>query len=392
LKESKEVGIVGSQEGGKLGAITVCHVASGDRWAGAEVQIATLMKAQARRGEFGLLALLLNEGRLAEEIRSCGIPLKVIPESTNGFWGILKEAERFLNGKGVQILHSHRYKENLLAALLARRCNVSVLVRTQHGLPEAFHGLRSIKHQFLQRLDALVARRATDRIISVSPDMTRRLSAWLKPEKIVTIPNGINFEEVHSTLTVEEAKERLGIPRDCHVLGTAGRLEPVKRLDIFLAAAQQIALRLSQTRFLIAGDGSHEVKLRAQAQAQEIRDKVLFLGHRNDIYDVLRAFDLLVLSSDHEGLPMVLLEALGLGVPVVARSVGGVPEVVQDGVNGLLVDSAEPGALAEACERVLGDNALRRRLGEAARPSIIERFSVANSAARVAELYRSLLS
>jgi glycosyltransferase involved in cell wall biosynthesis len=290
----------------------------------------------------------------------------------------------------VQILHSHRYKENLLAALLARRCDVPVLVRTQHGLPEPCAGFKHLKQAVIQGVDRFVARRATDRVISVSPEMTRRLSAWLDPEKIVTIPNGIDFEDIHSALTVEEAKERLGIPQDCCVLGTAGRLEPVKRLDIFLAAAQQIALRFPQTRFVIAGDGSEEARLRAQAQVEGIRDKVLFLGHRHDICDVLRAFDLLVLSSDHEGLPMVLLEALGLGVPVVARSVGGVPEVVQDGANGLLVDSADPGALAEACGRLLADGALRRRLAEAARPSIIERFSAANTAARVAELYQSL--
>jgi glycosyltransferase involved in cell wall biosynthesis len=89
-------------------------------------------------------------------------------------------------------------------------------------------------------------------------------------------------------------------------------------------------------------------------------------------------------------LPMVLLEALGLGVPVVARNVGGVAEVVADGVNGLLVESAEPAALAEACRRVLSDPALRRRLAQAAKTSIMERFAAARTAARVLELYQSL--
>jgi len=379
--------------------IAVCHIAAGDRWAGAEVQFATLLKFLARHSEFVLYAVFLNPGRLAEQVASYGIEVRVIPESRLGFCAILAEAARFLKGTGIHILHSHRYKENLLAALLARRCNIRYVVRTQHGLSEPVTGFKALKQACIRSLDRFVARTRTDRVISVSPEMTRQLAAWLNPERIVTIPNGIDFEEVHSSFTTAEAKERLGIPPDCPVVGTAGRLERVKRLDIFLAAAQEIAARLPQTRFVIAGDGSQEDKLRAQAEAAGIRQVVLFLGHRNDIYDVLRAFDLLVLCSDHEGLPMVLLEALGLGpapdgtglgVPVVARNVGGVPEVVEDGANGLLVDSARPGALAGACVRMLTDDALRRRLAEAARPSIMERFAATKTAARVAELYQSL--
>jgi glycosyltransferase involved in cell wall biosynthesis len=210
------------------------------------------------------------------------------------------------------------------------------------------------------------------------------------PGKIITIHNGVDVGQVRSRYSTAEAKERLGVPGDCWLIGTAGRLEPIKRLDIFLSAAKLVATQLPNTRFAIAGEGSEALRLRELARASRLQDRVVFLGHRDDIYDVLRALDIFVLCSDHEGLPMVLLEALCLGVPVVARGVGGISEAVQDGVNGILVTSANPVALAEACLRLLSDEGLRRRLSEAAEKSILEGFSVAGTAARVAGLYQSL--
>lgn len=372
------------------GTISVCHVASGDRWAGAEVQIAALTKALARRGQFDLSAILLNEGRLAQEIRSCGILVKIIPESARSFLGVLREAKAFLREKVVQVLHSHRYKENILAGLLARQCNVPVLVRTQHGLPEPFRGVRDVRQRFLQRLDLFVARRATDCVISVSEEMRCELALLIPDRKIRVIPNGIDLEFVRSEFSPQQAKRRLGIPEEARVVGVASRLDPIKRLDLFLAAARETARHLPGARFVIAGEGGEEAGLRRQARELGLEAEVSFLGHRNDVYDVIRSFDVLVLCSDHEGLPTVLLEALQLGVPVVARRVGGIGEVIENQRTGVLLDSADPSALAEACLRLLSDENLRQRLLEAGSLLVAERYDSRKAAAEVAELYRSL--
>ncbi len=374
----------------KPARISVCHVASGDRWAGAEVQVATLLKALAARQEFNLSAILLNAGRLASEIEGCGIPVALIPESQTGFLSIRKHAERFLAGRSVQILHSHRYKENLLAAWLARKCGIPVLVRTQHGLPEPFHGYRNLKHRFLHRLDTFVARRATDCVISVSEELRSRLIRDLPSDKISTIPNSVSLGGVRSPLSPEEAKRRLGIPEGAAVVGIVGRLEPIKRIDLFLAAGREIARQLPATRFVIAGEGSENARLRKLAHDLNIADHVFFLGHRDDIYDVLRSFDILVICSDHEGLPTVLLEALHLGVPVVARRVGGIGEVIEDRQTGMLLDSNQPSALAQACLQLLRDNDLRRVLQAAGRVRVREQYDSGEAAAKVAALYRSL--
>jgi glycosyltransferase involved in cell wall biosynthesis len=368
----------------------VCHIASGDRWAGAEVQIATLLKYLARDPGLHICAIVLNPGRLAEEIEQVGIPTRVIPEGEKGFREMVREAARFLKDRNVQIIHSHRYKENLLGAWVGRRCNVPHIIRTQHGLPEPHTGFRALRQGLIRTVDNLVMRFATDRVVSVSFEITAHLTQRIKPQKVVTIPNGVDLERMHSGLTTSQAKERLGIEHDCQVIGIAGRLEPIKRLDIFLEVAKIIAARRPTARFVISGEGREKPSLVKLARSLGIGDRVLFLGHRNDMYDVLRAFDVLLLCSDHEGLPTVLLEALSLGVVVVARAVGGIPEVVRDGVNGILVDSSDPRRVAEACVQALVDRPGSERLVESGIRCVKERHDGAEVARQVSRLYRSL--
>lgn len=378
--------------GPKPPKVAVCHLASGDRWAGAEAQIATLLRALARREEFRLYAILLNEGQLAGELRNAGIEVRVIPENDISFFSIVGEASHFLLGKEVEILHSHRYKENLVAVTLAWRCHIPCVVRTQHGMPEPFTGIRRWKQAFLQCLDRFVARHATDCVVSVSDEMRNQLARFVDPGRIRTIHNGLDGGWVHSKLSRKDAKLRLGIQETSWLVGTAGRLDPIKRHDIFLAVAQQISRHNPDARFLIAGEGTDKARLAEVARKLGVLDRVLFLGHRDDIYDVLRALNVFLLCSDHEGLPMVLLEALHLGVPVVARQVGGIPELIENGVNGILVNSSEPEALAAVCLKVLQSDPIGKLMQAGGVDRGRSKFSADHSAAEMASLYRSLLA
>jgi glycosyltransferase involved in cell wall biosynthesis len=370
--------------------IRVCHIDSGDLWAGAEVNTTTLLKALARRPEVRLSAILLNEGEMARRLRSYGIEVKVIPESGRNFLAIFNEAARFLRGRPVSILHSHRYKENLLAALLVRRCGIPFLVSTRHGAPEPFRGWRHVKHATIGYLDRFVVRHAADRVVSLSDEMKGSLLRDLPAGKVVTIRTGIDTELVRSALTVAEAKRRLGLPEGSRVVGYAGRLVPVKRLDIFLRAAKQMAQEDPSLMFAIAGDGPEEAHLRALARDLNLEDRLRFLGYRENVYDVFRAFDVFLLCSDHEGLPRSVLEALYLGVPVVARPVGGIPEVVENGVTGVLVDSDEPSALAGACVSVMANEQRRKQVAAAGIRLVSQAFSIDGAASEMTSLYRRL--
>jgi glycosyltransferase involved in cell wall biosynthesis len=365
-------------------------VASGDRWAGAESQVASLLRSLREHPDLELCAVVLNEGRLAEEIRKCEIDVRVICESHHGIWKIAMELASFANSKHVDILHAHRYKENLLASIAAHRCGIRHVLRSQHGMSEPFTGIRRQKQRLVRLVDAAVQRYMTERVIAVSQDLAVQLADRLGSSKTVMIRNGIDVGATRSELSTGEAKARLGIEASALVVGTAARLEPVKRIDLLLRAATQICGDLPNTKVLIAGEGAEEARLRAMARALGLGSRALFLGHRTDIFDVLRAMDVFVLCSDHEGLPMVVLESLALGTAVVARRVGGIAEVLSDGFNGILVNTSDSAELAAACVRLLRDPEQRRRIAANGKDVVEGAFTVRQCAAEVARLYRCL--
>lgn len=374
-------------EHSSAGPISICHIASGERWAGAEAQVATLVKALARRQDVCVCAVLLNEGRLAHELRTAGIEVGVFPRQQNSFVRTYARAFRFLRHRNVQVLHSHRYKENLLAVLLQMRLNHPLLVRTQHGNPES--GGR--KYRLVYALDRATAGRVA-KVISVSSHLRKYLSTYLKPDQIAVIRNGVDLQDVRSSLSRTEARERLNIAADAPVVGILARLDPVKRHDLFLATVREISRDLNHARFVIAGTGAQQARIIELAASLGISDRVLFLGDRSDAYDVLCAMDVMLVTSDHEGLPMSVLESMALGTVVVSRKVGGMPEVIRNGIDGILVDSNDAATLASACVRLLRDAAYRGALAAAAREKISREFSADANAEQLVHLYRTVLS
>ncbi len=370
--------------------IGVCHIASGDAWGGAEVQIATLLKSLALRNDLRVCAIVLNDLRLAKELRDAGIDTEVIPEKQVSFGRIVMTAAEYLRGRGVELIHSHRYKENLLGVLLALRYPVR-LVRTQHGQPEPYPGFSGVKQRFVHAVDRQLGRHTADRVVSVSADLAEYLRGHIAPSKVAIIRNGIALDRVESKLSKAEAKRRLFIDADAPVIGTATRLTAIKRLDLFVSTAACIAKALPGARFVIAGGGAEESRVREWISQAGLQHEVLLLGPRTDVYDVMRAMDVVLLTSDHEGLPMALLESMALGVPVVSRKVGGIPEVIESGRTGLLVDSAEPEQLARACIALLADDVSRSLIIECARQLVQERYSADKNAADIVGIYRSLV-
>lgn len=370
--------------------ISVCHIVNGGAWAGAESYVATLFRALSRCDGVSLSAILLSDGRLADELRKyCG-RVEVIPERGHGWLGIVGKASRLAKTWKTDVLHSHQHKEDLLAVAIAQRAGVPHLVRTQHGRPEPFKGLRKLRRHFLLGMDHLTARYKADAIIAVSSNVGEYVATFFDREKIAVISNGIDLQDVSSSLTARDAKRALGLHPEAPVIGTACRLEPVKRLDLFLASARCIARHMPHAQFVIAGQGSQEQPLRQLAHDYGLEGQVFFLGHRDNIYDVIRAMDLLVISSDHEGLPMTLLEAMALAVPVVSRAVGGIPDALANG-SGFLVDSADPETLAGACLAALRDPSGTRQAALAATERVQKYYGAEITAAHTLQLYRSLL-
>ena len=372
--------------------ITVCHIASGDLWAGAEVQAYTLLSALKDEKEFAVLAVVLNEARLAEQLRAEGVETIVIDETQHSFRQILKALKEKLKSRHIDIIHSHRYKENILAAQLKKAGLARYLVQTVHGSGERFKGFSRLKMKIYSYLNKRQTRRYFDRVITVSDDILREYENKFPKGRAITVHNAVDIAHIRPTRTVAEIRRDLNIGLNSPVIGTAGRLVPVKGYDLFLEAARFIIEDKPQAVILIAGDGPLMEELKQKAISLGIDNNVRFLGFREDIIDILNCFDIFVMSSHHEGIPMVLLEAMALQKPVVSTAVGGVREVIEDNLSGLLVKPGDVRALALACLIVLNRPETQTKLSLGAQKRIDEEFSVTIQKKRILELYGDLTS
>jgi glycosyltransferase involved in cell wall biosynthesis len=341
----------------------------------------------------------MNEGTLAERARQAGVRTEVLRERENGFGSLIGKAKALFGQIRPDILHSHRYKENVLAAIARSAAGKPLLIRTQHGMPEPFTRGASLQHRVSLLADRFIARRMTSRVIAVSVDMREQLAQIYPAQKVTLIPNGINVSELEIAATKAEARQALGFPADVPLIGYCGRLEPIKRIDLFLSAATLLKEQHRDAKFVIAGHGNERPRLEQLVSALGLRESAMFLGHRSDVALILRALDIFSLTSDHEGLPMVLLEALAIGTPVVARNVGGIPDVVRHEQNGLLVSeparnnsSALAEAIASAWAQTLALDAVTQRArSEAGKRTVREQFSAERNAKAMVELYREVL-
>ncbi len=375
---------------GRTQTITVCHLISGDLWAGPEVQVHALLKSLQSVPELEISIIVLNEGKFAKLLAEAGFRVKVIDESKNRFPNIVKLAAAELTGRRIDILHSHRYKENFIATLLKKRCDVRHLAQTVHGIGEPFSGLKKLKVMLYDFLNDR-ATRQFDRVLAVSDDIRRELGNRYDISKIVTIHNAVDISEVIPKRSSEEVREELGIGPDHQVIGTIGRMVPIKGIDQFLSVAKIIVGKKPDVILLLAGDGPQQSEYENMARSMGLANNVRFLGYRHDAADILNCLDLFVMTSYHEGIPVVLLEAMTLKRPVVAMSVGGIPEVIEDNISGNLVEPKNVPRFAEDCLALLADPQRAQRYGEAARDRIKAEFSIDVQRDRVLNLYHDLM-
>jgi glycosyltransferase involved in cell wall biosynthesis len=371
--------------------ISVCHIAMGDLWAGAEVQLAVLLASLVKIPEFEISVILFNDGRLASELRGLGIKTHVILESRHNALSIFKQLVDYFRLYHIDIVHTHKYKDNILGALSSVYRGIHWRVRTLHGLPEPFLGLQALKMNIYQIIDNSVNRFLIDRILAVSLDLRSQLIKHFGVKKVAYIHNAIDLERIQVNGRAAELRKELKLGGREFLIGTMGRLVPVKGLEFFLKAARIIRRQRPSVKFIIVGDGPLKEALQALAREYSLDRDVLFLGHRDDSHDILDLMDLFVLPSFSEGIPMVLLEALAMARPVVATRVGGIPQVVEHGISGLLVEPWREDELAQSCIAVMDDYGFAQELGFAGRKHVEERFSARLMAENVAQLYRTLV-
>jgi glycosyltransferase involved in cell wall biosynthesis len=372
--------------------LRVCHFGSGDLWAGAEVQVATLLGALKQFPDLDLSALLLNTGRLSDELTRRGIPVAICDESRMGVVQLFRAVTAHIRRIQPHILHSHRYKENILGAFAGRPSSRVLRVHTYHGLEERLSGWPGFKMNLYSGMNRAVGKMTADGIVGVSSEITSVLASRYPSADVRCIRNGIDLARVVPAVGRSDMRAQFGIPSDTFVVGTVGRLVPIKGLEYLIDAFGRFRRQPGRagSKLLIVGDGPLRAELGRYADGHGLSPSVDFLGMRTDVYDMMGAFDVFALSSLHEGVPMVLLEAMALGVPIVASRVGGIPEIVEDKKEAVLVPAKDAEALASAIGMIAGSSERRAELTRAARERVKTQFSIQSSATQMREMYRSL--
>lgn len=373
-------------------------VASGTN-GGAQESVASII-GRIDRARYDARVVSLSEGPSVRKWRSLGVPVEVIADPDDD--AATRKLTAFLEEWRTQVLHGHMYRAEIVGT-------AAVLALATQGLPRPF--LVNTVHSGRIRPDAdrELLRRLTpemDRLIAVSRSIVGKIRAdGRSGAPVQMIYNGVDLDRYDDQEACCTLPEEYGFETGSPLVGVVARLEPEKGHPTLLEAWPLVLERVPAARLLIVGEGSRREALEDQAEALGLLGepclgdacvgtrharpgaRVVFTGRRDDVPAVTAALDVAVLPSYREAQGLVILEAMALSRPVVASNVGGIPEMIEDGVTGLLVPPRDPAALADAIVRLLTDHPLADTIARAGRIQVHERFCVERMVSALQEVY-----
>ncbi|QDV51236.1 glycosyltransferase [Gimesia fumaroli] len=326
--------------------------------------------------QFELEFIALGEtGQPAEEIQQLGCPVFDYPLTARGKLARISQLSHFLKGRNYDVLHTHNAYPHFYGSLAGRRAKIPAIIHTRHG--------RRFGETFNERLQFALASRIADRVVPVSDDTGKRCKqiGWLTDGKVTRIWNGIDVDRFVFTG-----------PADDFTAITVSRLSPEKDLITMLEAVKLVIDTLPEFRLMIVGDGPERTKLEKKSAELHLEPHVQFLGERNDIPNLLSQAGFYVSSSLTEGISLTLLEAMSVGLPIVATAVGGNPEIVEQPDTGTLVPAADPAQLADAILVMCQQKADWQQMGQRARQRVEQHFNIRTMIKDYEALYLNVLT
>lgn len=363
----------------------ILHIISGDLWGGAESVVCNIIQESSRRQGIVLHVLLFNHGILEERLTSAGIDVRVINENNLPLAALFYQSYLYVRAIKPHIIHTHKHKENVLGSLISLISDIPS-IRTTHGQTESdvtfFDGLK----YFYKLMNIFSGRYIQKKIVAVSFDLQRKLIKQYPAKKVMTIPNGILALNKNDNLCNKpQFKNKIKVAIIC-------RLVPVKRVDLFLAIAQILSKRESNKfDFLVFGEGPLNDTLQSLCHDYGISNNVKFMGFIKNMNQYYPEIDILVITSDHEGLPMNLLEAVVHRIPIISHDVGDINKVLCNGKCGILLKNQNPIEYSEAVIKLSSNNALADSYTRKAFENVKQHYSLKNTTDRYVDLYCSLI-
>jgi len=325
---------------------------------------------------------LRTRGEFADEIERMGIKVMLLPrvKRRRDYFPFFRIA-RILRQQGIDIIHTHNTEPFIDGTISSLLAGVKTIVHTDHA--REFPDKK--RYMFLEWLFSHFAYR----VVGVSDHTSENLIRYEKisKRKIVTIMNGIDGEKYSINIDKDKKRNELGIRQGGMVIGLGVRLSEQKGITYLLQAMPDILIQFPDLTLLIAGDGHLADNLKAEAKGLGIHDHVVFAGPRLDMPEILKVLDLYVLPSLWEGLPMVLLEAMAAGCPIVATDVGGNSMAIKNGINGRLIPSKSPQHLSQAIIELLDNPGLRNLYSQKGKDIFKNNFSARAMTSKYEILY-----
>lgn len=355
---------------------------------GSETQTVEIARQLAHEGYSVTVGCLRAGGPLTKRLQEAALevvefPIRASLLRPSTITQMLK-LMAFIRERRFRVVHTNDLYSNLFAVPAAWMARVPVIISSRRDLSR-WWWYTPFRRKILRRIQALSTK------ILVNSEAVRRdllLRDGFAPGKIQVVRNGIDMERFNG-VSADRCQVLPGVAPNTKWIVVVGNMHTgVKGHGDLIEAAKTIRETHPETRFLLAGDGEMRSFFENQVRAAELEEMFVFLGHRTDIPALLSCCDIAVLASRSEGLPNAVLEYMAAGLPVVATTVGGIPEIIENEVTGLLVAPENPGALREALVRLLKDEQLRKRLGSAGRERVLAQFNFASVIARLRLLYK----
>jgi sugar transferase (PEP-CTERM/EpsH1 system associated) len=365
--------------------IRVLHVVDSLGVGGTELGLAKVIEGTREKIAHSVCAVRAG-GATADRLDAHGVPVRVLGKRPGNDWTVPLRFARLCRQTAPDVVHTRNWG-SVDAIVGARLARVPVVIHGEHGREASDPDGINRRRNRLRRMVVVLA----DRVVAVS----EQLRTWLIREvgvperKVSLLKNGVDAERFCPRDDRCDLRRAHGYGPQDIVVGTVGRLDPVKNQTALLEVLATLTATQPRLRVVIAGTGPERESLTRAVGERGLADKVALLGQRNDVPDVLNLLDVFILPSLGEGMCNTILEAMAVGLPVVATRVGGNPELVDDGVTGRLVPVCDDSALARAIALYAGDEGLRRKHGAAGRRRVVEEFSVGAMAERYLQLYRS---
>ncbi|HEU0020576.1 MAG TPA: glycosyltransferase [Dehalococcoidia bacterium] len=338
--------------------------------------------------EYEVAYLLPHKNALVPSFEKAGVPVFCLNQTRSYDPRVVPHLVRLFRDRQVDLLHLHLPYTGILGRVASRLAPVKAVVYTEHNLWERYHWLTSAANRLTFGYN--------DAVITVSDEVKHSIQSRYnlngKP-KLCTILNGVDADQLAADSRGSHGvKPEFGIPDNHRLVVHVANFTPKKRHEDLVQAARLVIDQEPQVSFLLVGQGPLEPVIRAQVKSLNLEDNVIFAGFRTDAPRIIGAADVFVLPSMFEGLPIAMLEAMALGRPVIASRVGGVPEAIEDGVDGLLIDPMRPDQLAEKVLTVIHCHRLREKLSNNAVLKVREHFGVKRMVTSTEALYTSVLT